>query len=96
MAKIVKMNSTPNGNKDFHEFCKALPQDMQEMLKAFGINSFTDLMGLSAMLGIDPEKVIEHDLKHPGQSLEDLPPMEEFMLDEDHPMYHNTIQNLYD
>ena len=45
MAKIVKMNPSPKGNKDFHEFCKALPQDMQEMLKAFGINSFTDLMG---------------------------------------------------
>ena len=48
------------------------------------------------MLGIDPEKVIEHDLKHPGQSIEDLPPLEEFMLDEDHPMYNNTIQDIYD
>ena len=90
------MNQEPKGNKYFYEFCKALPQEMQEMLHTFGINSFTDLMGFSAMLGIDPKKVIEHDLKHPGQSIEDLPPMEEFMLDEDHPMYNNTIQNLYD
>ena len=96
MAKIIKMNPAPKGNKDFQDFCKGLPQEMQEVLHTFGINSFTDLMGLSAMLGIDPEKVIEHDLKHPGQSIEDLPPVEEFMLDEDHPMYNNSIQNIYD
>lgn len=96
MAKIVKMNPVPKGNKDFHEFCKELPQEMQEMLQAFGISSFTDLMGFSAMLGIDPEKVIEHDRKHPGQTLEELPPVEEFMLDEDHPLYNNKIQDLFD
>lgn len=94
MAKIVKMNQAPKGNRDFHEFCKVLPQEMQEMLNAFGINSFSDLMGLSAMLGIDPEKVIEHDRKHPGQTLEEMPPVEEFLLDEDHPLYNNSIQDL--
>jgi hypothetical protein len=30
MAKIIKMNPPPKGNKDFKEFCIGLPQDMQE------------------------------------------------------------------
>lgn len=94
MAKKLKMNPPTKGNKDFNDFCKQLPQDQQDMLKAFGINSFTDLMGLSAMLGLDVEKIIKHDLAHPEQSIKDLPPVEDFMMDEDHPMYDSVIQNL--
>lgn len=85
MAKIIKMNPIPKGNKDFYDFYQQLPKEQQEMLDAFGISSFTDLMGLSTMLGLDVNKIIEHDMKHPEQSLEDLPPVEEFMLEETNP-----------
>ena len=30
MAKIIKMNPAPKGNKDFKEFFIGLPQEMQE------------------------------------------------------------------
>jgi hypothetical protein len=30
MAKIIKMNPAPKGNKDFQDFCMGLPQEMQE------------------------------------------------------------------
>lgn len=92
MAKIIKMNPMPKGDKDYYDFYQQLPKEQQEMLDAFGISSFTDLMGLSTMLGLDVNKIIEHDMKHPEQGVEDLPPVEVFMMKEDNPLYHSAFQ----
>ena len=46
--------------KDFVIFYKQLPAKIQQMLDNFGISSFEDMLGLSAMMGIDFDKVNDY------------------------------------
>ena len=46
--------------KDFVTFYKQLPTKIQQMLDNFGISSFEDVLGLSAMMGVDFDKVNDY------------------------------------
>ncbi len=70
--------------KDFVAFYKQLPAEMREMLDSFGISSFEDMLGLSAMMGIDFDKVNDYYEKNGSDA--PMPPIEEIAFDDDNPM----------
>ena len=80
MAKANKENKEEQ--REFSEFKKLLPKEYREMLEEMCINSYEDLIGLSMMLGIDPDKMQKYSEEH-GE--EDIPSMEEVMFDDDNP-----------
>jgi len=79
MAKKSKMKSD-KAPPDFHELMSQLTDEQREMFEMLGINSLEDILGLSVMLGIDPNKM-ENYYKEHGDS--NLPSMEEVMFDDD-------------
>lgn len=81
MAKANKENKEEQ--REFGEFKKLLPKEYRKMLEEMGINSYEDLIGLSIMLGIDPDKMQKYSEEH-GE--EDIPSMEEVMFDDDNPV----------
>ena len=84
MAKKKNDESLDTG-KEFMKFWKALSPEDQKMLDALGINSFPKLMQLSALMGIDFDKMERYAKEHKDVKPEDVP-FEEFMLsDEDNP-----------
>lgn len=70
--------------KDFVAFYKQLPAEMQQMLDSFGISSFEDMLGLSAMMGIDFDKVNDYYEKNGKDA--PMPSMKEIAFDDDNPM----------
>ena len=90
MAKIIKMNNSKNQELDYKDFLNQQPEDIKEMLSQFNIRSYENLAEFSIALGIDIEKMIEYDEKHPDGDLKDIP-FEQFMMDKDHPLYHESI-----
>lgn len=70
--------------KDFVSFYKQLPAEIQQMLDELGISSFEDMLGLSAMMGIDFDKVNDYYEKNGKDA--PLPSMDEIAFDDDHPM----------
>ena len=84
MAK-KKNDERLDTSKEFMKFWKALSPEDQKMLDALGINSFPKLMQLSALMGIDFDKMERYAKEHKDVKPEDVP-FEEFMLsDEDNP-----------
>ena len=84
MAKKKNDESLDTG-KEFMKFREALSPEEQMMLDELGINSFPKLMQLSALMGIDLDKMERYAKEHKDVKPEDVP-FEEFMLsDEDNP-----------
>lgn len=69
-------------DKDFFEFKKQLPAKYRDMLEMLGVSSYEDLLGLSVMMGIDPDKLQKYSDEH-GEDA--IPSMDEVMFDEDDP-----------
>ena len=82
MAKKIKHVAGEEAAR-FSQFYSQLPGELQKMLDAFKVTSFEDLLGLSAMMGIDPEKMFDYTEKH---GTGELPPIESVRFDDDHPM----------
>ena len=70
--------------KDFVIFYKQLPTKIQQMLDNFGISSFEDMLGLSAMMGVDFDKVNDYYEKNGKDA--PMPSKEEVALDDDNPI----------
>ena len=70
--------------KDFVTFYKQLPTKIQQMLDNFGISSFEDMLGLSAMMGVDFDKVNDYYEKNGKDA--PMPSKEEVALDDDNPI----------
>lgn len=70
--------------KDFVIFYKQLPAKIQQMLDNFGISSFEDMLGLSAIMGIDFDKVNDYYEKNGKDA--PMPSMEEIAFDDGNPM----------
>lgn len=81
MAKIIKLDN-PKEEFDFQDLCAQQPEEMRQMLDAFNISSFEDIMRLAVMMGIDPDKMSEFCEKN---GTDKLPTMEEIMFDDDNP-----------
>lgn len=81
MTKTNKKN-VKGGAGDFRDFIKQLPSELREMLNSFNVSSFEDLLDLSVMVGIDPDKFFEYSKKHGTNS---FPSMEEVAFDDDDP-----------
>lgn len=82
MAKKIKQVAGEEAAR-FSQFYSQLPGELQKMLDAFKVTSFEDLLGLSAMMGIDPEKMFDYTEKY---CTGELPPIESVRFDDDHPM----------
>lgn len=81
MAKIIKLDN-PKEEFDFQDLYAQQPEEMRQMLDAFNISSFEDIMRLAVMMGIDPDKMSEFCEKN---GTDKLPTMEEIMFDDDNP-----------
>lgn len=90
MAKIVKMNSNQKEELDFKKFIKNLPKEDQTFLENLNIRSNEDMAAFITAMGIDLDKMLDYNDKHPDAKFEEIPFMD-FMMDEDHPLYHETI-----
>ena len=91
MAKKNKKNSEKQ--QDFYDFLNQVPKEERDMLESLGVSSFEDLLGLSVMLGIDPDKMQKFSEEH-GNDV--LPPIEEVMFDENDPAgeFFRTFNNM--
>lgn len=70
--------------KNFKDFKKQLPAELQEMLTTLNVSSFEDMLGLAAMIGIDFEKM-EKYYKEKGKDAP-VPSMEDVAFDDDNPL----------
>lgn len=70
-------------NKNFRDFKKQLPKELQEMIEDFNLSSFEDLMGFAALLGFDVNKIVDYGKTHGD---DEIPEMEEITFDKDSPM----------
>lgn len=80
MAKKTQNNSEEQ--QDFYDFLNQVPKEERDMLESFGVSSFEDLLVLSVMLGIDPDKMQKFSEEH-GDDV--LPSIEEVMFDDNDP-----------
>jgi len=90
MAKIVKMNPQTQKEPKFEEFLKSLPKKDRAFLEEFNINSNEDMIAFFTASGIDVEKLLDYCDNHPDDDLKDMS-IEQFMMDENHPLYHESI-----
>lgn len=73
--------STTIDNSNFEAFRAQLPEEIQNMMDVFKINSFDEILELSMLMGIDPDKVMAHAKEHGGQ----LPSQEDVAFDDNDP-----------
>lgn len=90
MAKIVKMNTQAQKESLFEEFLKSLTKEDHAFLEKFNIKSIKDLIAFFTASGIDVEKVLDYCENHPTDNCKDIS-IEQFMMDEDNPLYHESI-----
>ena len=94
MAKTKKINT--EDNQDFYSFISQIPEEQRAMLETLGVSNFEDLLGLSVMMGIDPDKMQKYCEENGDDA---IPSMEEVMLDNDNPvagfshLFKNLMQN---
>lgn len=91
MAKKTQNNSEEQ--QDFYDFLNQVPKEERDMLESMGVSSFEDLLGLSVMLGIDPDKMQKFSEEH-GDDV--LPSIEEVMFDDNDPAgeFFRTFKNM--
>ena len=90
MAKIIHINTQCRKEPDFDEFQKKLSKEQLELLNEFNIRNHEDMAALAVAMGVDMEKMLNFRDKHPDVNMEDVP-FEQFMMDEDHPLYHKSV-----
>ena len=92
MAKTIKMK-VDKETPDFQDLISQLPEEQRNVYESMGISSFEDLLGLSIMLGIDPDKIEKFHEEH-GE--DEMPSLEEVMFDDDDPAgdFHRMIEHL--
>lgn len=94
MAKKISMNPQQE-DPDFHELYKQQPEEIRNMLDEFGISSFEDLVGLSAMMGIDLDKLEKFAKEHGDEA---VPSVEDVVFDEDNPdgRFYRMLRSRYE
>lgn len=80
---MTKDKSKKNASEGtFSDFYKQQPKEFQQMLDSLNINSFNDILEVSMLMGVDPEKLQRYFEEHEE---DEFPPMEDVMFDDDDP-----------
>lgn len=90
MAKIINMNPQSQKDLEFEKFFKGLSKDQQALFEEFNIKSCEDMAAFIAALGIDLDKMLDYCEKHQDDDSPNLP-IEQLLMDEDHPLFHDSI-----